>query len=286
MEFNRLFLQNGCSLNLYKDYCIYHPILKDIVGLCSTHTENTLYDSYVSILTTTSLDIADLLWVENKIWYEEIKEEFDFFLEKTTIESRPISLYKIVTNNKEIPYQTIIINKEISDALNFFLKLDLTYAIAKENNHCFIVSVNKIHNELYYYDDNSFRFTGYYYEIVKDYIKAINWCHNKDYDVLHGGTKYAKKYILESEYKRRIDDIKKKRKSTVTLDSIVSSLVAKGVRYDDIWNFPIYFIYDLYYRYSQFENWNNTMMALYSGNIDTKKNPINWDKINWSKVIN
>ena len=33
------------------------------------------------------------------------------------------------------------------------------------------------------------------------------------------------------------------------------------------------------------EEYNNTMSALYAGGIDTKKNPINWDKINWSSVI-
>ena len=45
-------------------------------------------------------------------------------------------------------------------------------------------------------------------------------------------------------------------------------------------------IYELYYRYIKIDDWKNTMQALHSGCIDTKKNPIEWEKINWSSVIN
>ena len=45
-------------------------------------------------------------------------------------------------------------------------------------------------------------------------------------------------------------------------------------------------IYDLYRRLSKVDEYNGTMRALYSGCIDTKKNPINWDKVNWAAIIN
>ena len=67
---------------------------------------------------------------------------------------------------------------------------------------------------------------------------------------------------------------------------MVSSLVVKGQKYDDVLNYSIYLIYELYYRLRKVDEWNNTMMALSNGNIDTKKNPIKWEKIDWSSIIN
>ncbi len=67
--------------------------------------------------------------------------------------------------------------------------------------------------------------------------------------------------------------------------SIVSSLIAQIGNCHDIWDYPIYTLYDQYHRYNKIEEFHNTMMAYANGNIDTEKNPIDWDKINWASVI-
>lgn len=92
--------------------------------------------------------------------------------------------------------------------------------------------------------------------------------------------------LLEQEYRRRESREKNNRKSNVDLGSLVSALIARGQPYKEIWDYPIYMIYDLYRRLSKVDEYNGTMRALYSGCIDTKKNPINWDKVNWAAIIN
>ena len=133
---------------------------------------------------------------------------------------------------------------------------------------------------LYILKKDCFKFTEYHYNIAKDYLRDINWFH-PEYEFTHGGNKKAKKYILEYDYKKR----KKSHRETVTLESIVSSLVARGQPYSEVINYPIYVVYNQYYRLVKVDEYQTTIHALYSGCLDTKKNPINWEKINWSSII-
>ena len=283
MEFNRLFLQRGDNLTLYKNFYIKHPKLNDIVELQGK--DEDLYSVYLSLLTSSILDIADILWVEQKIWYEDIKSEWHFFIEKSSLDSKEVYLYKNENGTKTIPNKTFLINSKIRDAIKFFTDVKTEYALDMIDKNMVLVSVIQDSDGLYYYTNDSFVLTEHYYNVCKEFLLRINWLARKDYDVVHGGTRYAKKYILENEYKNRMDDLRRKKQPTVTLDSITSSLIAKGISSKEIWDLPIYLVYNLYHRFMQFESWNSTTMALSNGCIDTKKNPINWEKINWSKVI-
>ena len=284
-NYNKLSLQHGDGLHLYKDFYIKHPTLNDIVNLQGIEGED-LYSTYVSIFTTTSVDVADILWVEQEIWYEDIKDEWSFFIERAAINSKEVMFYKINQDGtKTIPKKTLLINNDTGSAIGFFVNTSKDYVVDADDNGN-IELINVVGNgNMYSYSDDSFVFKQHFYEIGRRFIERINWQSQKDHNVVHGGNKRAKKYILENEYKNRMDDLKKKRKPTITLDSITSSLIAKGISVSDIWNMPIYLVYNLYYRYIQFESWNNTTHALYSGCLDTKKHPVNWDKINWSRVI-
>lgn len=281
---NRLVLQHGDSFPLSSLYFCKHPKLVDIVSLQTTN-EN-VYLQYVNVLTATSLDIADILWKECNIWYEDIKNEWKFFIEKGLITQTEIQIYKEYSNGeKTLPEPSMLIDEMIGNALSFFINTTNKYAIRIKDDTMSLVNVTKVSKNLYKYNENSFVLTEMSYHMIQQFISEINWLSKKDHDVVHGGTKRAKKYILEMEYKARIDNAKRHRE-TITLDSIVSSLIAKGVSYDEIWNMPIYMIYDQYQRHVQLNQWDNTMRTLSSGNLDTKKHPINWDKINWSRVLN
>lgn len=285
MTFNKLKLQRGDDYVLYKNFTIHHPTLGEIVDLQGDNEDK--YALYLSLLTSISLDIADILWVEQNVWYEDIKSEWMFFLEKCSIESTPVVTYKVLDDGlKTMPHKTIMINREYGNALKYFTRQPSTFVIEEDDNKNIILVCATIDaNGMFFYDSNSFVFSEHSYIMCRQFLKRINWSASKEYNVVKGGTKYAKKYILENEYKIRMDDLKKKRESSVTLDSITSSLMAKGISVTEIWNMPIYLVYNLYYRYIQFANWDGTTTALYTGNIDTKKHPVNWTKINWSKVI-
>ena len=89
---NRLVLQHGDSLKLSQLYSCKHPTLLDIEQLQTPN--GNLYLQYVNTLTSTSLDIADILWKECNIWYEDIKNEWQFFIEKGLTSQKAIEMYK------------------------------------------------------------------------------------------------------------------------------------------------------------------------------------------------
>ncbi len=293
MTFNKLALQSGDSLHLYDSFYLKHPTLTDIKELkgneaLSLHEESDKYIEYTSILSTSLVDIADILWVENKVWYEDIKSEWLFFIQQCLLEAVEVLAYdELEDGRKSVPRNCVLINSRISDSLAFFVDVSPAFVIQidKETNSITLLNVSKDERGMYKHKYNDFVFNEAFYMITRDFIQKINWRDTVEHNVVKGGTKRAKKYILEMEYKGRMDDLKHHREPTVTLDSITSSLVAKGISYSELWKMPIYMIYNLYYRFMQFTNWDGTTHALYSGCLDTKKNPINWEQINWSKII-
>lgn len=294
METSRLLLQSGEPYFLYSsnniDYSIVNPKIKDIIEL--EKKENGLYYKYLYNLISTSLDVADVLFCEADIWYEDIKDEWEFFIQK--IISAGIKVVKCIEVKSESNFKSevvttcCVIDNIYRDAFNFFFNTDGEYIICNiesndDINNVYLLNVNQIvkrEEDCYILDNSNFRLNKHYYNIMVDILKAENWI-KPQYDFLQGGTKYAKKYILKHNYKER----SKNKPPNVDLSSIISSLVAKGQNYNDIMNYSIYFVYDLYYRLIKIDEWNNVMMALNNGCINTKEHPIDYEKINWSKII-
>lgn len=279
-----LSLFRGKSLEIGNGINIRHPKLSDIEEL---GYEN--YQKYTSILLSTSLDIADILWVEKGIWYEDIKNEWDFFIQKSFSFENKITVKFIYEENKilKIEKDCIAVGVDYANALNYFLGLNGTYIAISSNQNdiqqTFLYNVIKDKDDTYILAVDNFKITEHIYQTMFDYLKKINWFKQK-YEVLTAGNKRTKKYILKNEYSQRKWDAKTTPK--FTLESIASSLIANGMDYEKIWNLPIYTVYELYYRTVKIGDYKNTITALYSGCIDTKKNPINWEKINWATVIN
>ena len=292
MEISTLRLLHGDGIKLINGLEIKHPRLSDIIELerlCVSENDYN-YNDYVKTLTSTRIDVADILWCEMQIWYEDIKTEWEFFIQKCILNKTVMDVFfeaeldgKIIRVKK----QAVAIDKIYRDALNFFLGLSGEYILLDINEGEIqqIVLCNVQENEFkqYIVDNNNIKFTETLYDITLKYLKKINWI-TSEYMFLDGGSKGAKQYILKNQYKQRKNI--KVDKYYVSLDSIVSSEIAKGTRYEDIWNYPIYLVYDLYYRNIKINEWQNTMDALHNGCIDTEKNPIEWEKVNWGSVIN
>lgn len=277
---NHIDLIYGKSLRLTDKVSVKHPKLIDVCNL-------EKYDEYVYIMMMTSDDIADIMWVKNKKLYTDIKSEWSFFVQKSIIGSISSDIYILENGVYHLSTDCILINPEYRDALNYFLSLDCEYMIMtigdKDNQQIVMCSLNKIDNMLVYSKDN-FKFTESFYLQTLQYLRQIN-NYYPDYYWKKCPTKKGKKMLLEQEYRRRESREKNKRKSNMDLGSLVSALIARGQPYNDIWNYPIYMIYDLYRRLTQVDEYNGTMRAIYSGCIDTKKHPINWDKVNWAAII-
>ena len=292
MEMSTLRLLYGDGLKLINGIEVKHPKLSDIVELerkCISDNDYN-YNDYIKALTSTRIDVADILWCEMQIWYEDIKTEWEFFIQKCILNKKVMNIFfeaeldgKIIKVEK----QAVAIDKIYRDALNFFLGLSGEYVLLDINETDIpqIVLCNVQENKLkqYIVSKDNVKFTENLYDTTLKYLKKINWI-TSEYMFLKGGSKGAKQYILKNQYKSRTKI--KVDKYYVSLDSIISSEIAKGTRYQDIKEYPIYLIYDLYYRNVKINEWQNTMDALHNGCLDTEKNPIEWEKVNWGSVIN
>lgn len=276
-------------------YC-YNPTVRDI-----THNKKQYYKN-LYLLISSVLDIADILWCEKKIWYEDIKNEWEFFIQKC-IDTEPHSV-KFVKDGKllEASLSCVALAKEYRDALNFFLRIKNSNGeiepINKNNDAEYIILDigNDDYSQKILYQgnldslgfiritDQSIKFTQHHYELMVYFLKTINFIKH-DYMFLKGGNRYAKQYILNNDYKTRQWNEKHPKKNTVDLESITVSLIAKGQNKNELLDYSVYLFFSLYYRFAKFNEYDNTMKALYSGCLDTQKNPIDWEKINWSSVI-
>lgn len=274
-------LIRGRPLKLTDKVYVKHPTLADVCDLDK-------YENYTYIMMITSDDIADVMWHNSKKLYTDIKSEWLFFIQKALIGARGSDVYMVDNDVYRIDSNCVLINSDYRDALNYFLSLDCEYMVMTvgtgDNQQITLRSLNKEGNMLIFNKDN-FQFTESFYLQMVEYLRQINDYH-PDYYWKKCPTKRGKKMLLEQEYRRRESREKNNRKSNVDLGSLVSALIARGQPYKEIWDYPIYMIYDLYRRLSKVDEYNGTMRALYSGCIDTKKNPINWDKVNWAAIIN
>ena len=274
-------LIRGRPLKLTDKVYVKHPTLADVCDLDK-------YENYTYIMMITSDDIADVMWHNSKKLYTDIKSEWLFFIQKALIGARGSDVYVVDNNVYRIDSNCVLINSDYRDALNYFLSLDCEYMVMTvgtgDNEQITLRSLNMEGNMLIFNKDN-FQFTESFYLQTVEYLRQINDYH-PDYYWKKCPTKRGKKMLLEQEYRRRESREKNNRKSSIDLGSLVSALIARGQPYDKIWDYPIYMIYDLYRRLSKVDEYNGTMRALYSGCIDTKKNPINWDKVNWAAIIN
>lgn len=290
---NALQLYSGRPLKLAENVYVEHP---KVNKLFSDDVGKDVYSEYMKNLTliiTQSKDIADILWVENKIWYEDIKSEYEFFIQECLADSTSNNVFirdgELVSEKDE---ECIVINNDMSNALNYFLNLDGKWIVLGRtiggNTQIVLLSV-KCENDKLYIESDSVKFNEQTYHILVEYLKDVNWIHPK-YEFLKGATKKAKKIILQRNYEEREYEARKNKsrdKEQEDFQCILSCLVTfKIFSYEELFSKPIYVIYDSYFRYIQADNYRNTMDALHSGCIDTKKTPIDINKIHWSSIIN
>ena len=275
-QITELSLLKGRDIDLTDKVKLKHPTLNDIENI-----DSSLYRLYVSILTCGRVEYADILWCENKIWYEDIESDWKLFLNMCfgqRIEAK-------VCFDNDVVINGALISNLYRDALNFFLGLSGEYiiSIVQSGDLQQTVLYNSLadDNGVYNINSNSIMITELIYNLLSQNLRKINWI-NREYDFLKGGNKSAKKYILKHDYSERHVH----RKQYVTFETIVSFLMCKMSNPLLIWDLPIYAIYDMYFRHNKINNYQDTLNKLNSGCIDTKKNPINWDKINWASSIN
>jgi len=235
---NNLDLLYGDELVINKNITIKHPTVMDIKKL-----GYEIYSTYVYLLTARPVDVGDILWVDCKIWYEDVTQ-WEMFL--NFFQNHP----------------------DTKKAIKWFTGLECEIAIVDNVTYLYCKEKEIYMNEHFYLE-------------MREYIKTINYIPTPKLDVENSGNKITQKYILEHKRKER----KNKEEEIIDLSSIISSLIWKGHIGLEVWEFPIYSIYDGYFRLNMIDNYDKTITALYAGNIDTKKTQIDIEKINWSNII-
>ena len=203
------------------------------------------YNTYTSLLSMRPMDIADILWFETKVWYTDVSQ-WQFSL------------------NLFLQYE------EYREGLKWFTGFDF--------------KIEELDDNIYLYcDEHEIAINEHFQMQISDFIRNINFMPMKHDNIDNCGNRLTKIFKLEQQYKKR----KRKKKQNVKIDlsSILSSLIWKGGKGSEVWNFPIYSVYDGYFRLNLIDNYDKTLTALYSGNIDTTKNKIDIEKINWSNII-
>lgn len=245
---DRLSLYKGRPLILEKGVTIRHPTLNEIEQLGSE-----TYRQYIHTLTLFSIDIADVLWCEMKIWYKDVT---------------PWNLF----------VQLVITNPSCLNALEWFCNQPV--AIYEDPNANFDIQKLQL-----FLPDSQYFINEHTYMYISQFLRQINYISppQLNNDVEKAGNKLTAAYLLEKQYARRKREIK----SSVQIDlaSIVSLEQWEGKKGEEIWSFPIYRIYEGYMRLNLSDNYHKTMGMYYSGNLDLSKSKIDLEKLNWSQII-
>ena len=284
IKLDELKLQKGYNYH-FLGTTFHHPTLQEIVDLENGYKE---YSEMVYSLITSVKNIADILWCENKIWYEDIKSDWDFFTQREILTCRQMPV-KIELDGDSFETEGMFLSEATTKALNYFLGQNFEYVFLSkqiensEESQILFVACMPDEEGLLVAKEDSLKFTEIYYNELNNFLVTINWVSTEnEIDFTKGGNRYSKEYRLKQVYKKR----KRNKKPNFTFGSIISSLIGSGISYEEIWKFPIYEVYECYYRLSKIKDYENTSYAYYAGNIDTKKHPIKWEEINWSSVLN
>ena len=295
MEFNKLQLMRSTEYVLFENIKVRQPTLAELAEFTEGNDGFDKFMLMVNAISLRPIDIADILWVENKILYTDFASPWEFFISRAFTEGQDI----VVT--EEFEGQTLSSNAHcanivVEEALNYFFNKTGHYIFITDNKNkqeedkpiVYLMNIG----EDGIITDNAFKFTEVLYHLLVEFLNIITWndgvplfmrelkSKNAGVDVKIGNKRLLKA-LLENAYKKR----NSKHKSSVTFDSIVSALIAEQHNSEQIWNFPLYLVYDQYHRVNKIKVYSETMAALNSGCYDTKKHPINWEKIDWASVI-
>lgn len=291
-KLSNLYLQSGFDFILYskdgRDYSVRNPTLRDVIEL--EKREVGLYYTYLYRICTSSLDMAEELWCEAGIYYEDIKSEWAFFIQRALGGELRFIDTIVKENSSEIIVPAVRVCDAFRDAFNWFFRTTGEWILLTNENievdnmdNTSLVNVEETtyrKRKVYRYEETNYRLTFFTLGTLQEYLKKINHIEN-DYEFTRVAFKSATKKYLTYMYKQHQSEAK--RGARIDLSSIVSSLVTRGQRYQDILDYSLYLIRDMFSRYYKIDNYNNTVMA-YLQNGDPK-NKLDFEKIDWGVII-
>lgn len=144
---------------------------------------------------------------------------------------------------------------------------------------------NKQNNEIVLYDGlQDVTIDRLIYSEISSFIKKINFISDKT--EFNPGNKFTRKMIIEETRRKQKRRLKNGEEQDSQLSNKIRFLVWNnqlGIDYNKVGDLYVYQFYEGIYSIRKSENYKQTVMGVYAGNIDQKS--VDFDKIDWSTKI-
>lgn len=150
----------------------------------------------------------------------------------------------------------------------------------------FEVLINEENGEIYLFDPFlEIKIDRYIYGKMREYVSTLHFRSDKrEFNV---GNDIAVQFLMEEERTKRKRQANKPKKE---FDSYLADLISffcwnntSGYNIQNVWSLKVYQFYDGLHRLYKTDNYKNTMLGIYTGNVDGSK--INMEEISWSGKI-
>lgn len=243
MVISDMMLQRGMDFITSNDIIVKHPTLEEIDKLGEDK-----YAQIVNIFTARPYDFMVEL-EDSGVNYLSLTN-YDLFLE-------------LISNDMEMNYKLFL--RDINELTPM---------------------INTSNDEIVLYDkQNDVIIDRMIYEEISNFIRRINMIQQKP---PHTPNTQMMKQMLIDDMRAKRERSKYERK--ILKQSELSNLIRfvvwnnqAGYNYDNIWSLKIYQLYEGLISLQKTDNYKNTMLGLYTGNVDGSK--INFEEISWSSRI-
>lgn len=145
------------------------------------------------------------------------------------------------------------------------------------------IGTNPENGQAILYDKNGkFIIDELAYQQIVDYVRLIHFIPSRvEHDVANSAAKQFLLRSMRSKMRRH-----KNKPFESQYSPIISSLVnSSGFKYnyDSVWSLHVSQLWDAFYRMNKIQSYQNTMLGIYTGNIDSKK--IDKDMMTWFSRI-
>lgn len=210
-------------------------------------------------------------------------ENYQYYLSLLLIEEEDINIKSIGSKNTKPTIDIIIklcledkhVKQSILGGLNLFFNTQFEFVYDEELLELFNTSdvfrdMNNFNNVIAKED----------YENIK-FLLRKQYCLPEREKLVFGNERARKMHLTILENKKKYPQPK----PTISLLSIMDLVIweVMGGDYNKVMNMTIYQINSAYYRLSHTNNYKNTMLGIYTGNIDTKS--VEMKKIDWAKIL-
>lgn len=118
------------------------------------------------------------------------------------------------------------------------------------------------------------------FDEIQRIAKLSNLIKSEKEDEYEAGNERARKFM--EKLKKRKEKFAKVKDQKINLHSLISGLAWRS-SYNDVLNLTIYQLYDGFQRIEKINDYEYTLLGIYTGNIDGKK--VKLPDINWANVI-